>query len=119
MHTRNANLISRFDNKKCAYSRYILVFSFCAGTLQGRGTPYPGTHSPISYALPPLPIKQPATSPPAASIPHRKTATRKQPAPPPHPTARSQAKEGPYAVPQPIRTHYRLQNGGERERWLV
>lgn len=46
-------------------------------------------------------------------------AASKQPAAPPHPTARSQAKEGPYAVPQPIRTLYRLQNGGERERWLV
>lgn len=46
-------------------------------------------------------------------------AASKQPAAPPHPAARSQAKEGPYAVPQPIRTLYRLQNGGERERWLV
>lgn len=104
LHTRNAHLISRFDNQKCAYSRYLLVFSYRAGTPQGRGTPpYPGTHSPSS-AMPyhPLPIKQPATSPvspPAALNPPREKRQASSRQAPPQPAAKGQVKEGPYTAP--------------------
>ena len=51
----------------------------------------------------------------------RKAVTGKQPARlTAHPAAKSQAKEGPSAVPLPIKTLYPLQSGGgERGRWLL
>ena len=78
--------------------------------------PYPGTHSPISYALPPLPMKQPATSPPAASIPHRKAAGG--PAIPHHTPPLEGHTRTLRLTPFPIRPRYRLQ-GQRRARAVV